>query len=276
MVAFLVGGVLQLDDGQGQAVDEQHDVRPPFPRRFSTTVNWFTASQSLPSGPSKSRTRTCAPRIRPSASAYSTLTPSDEHPMEVAVARLQRPPRPGASAGAGRLRARRQADRDSDGRGPTAGGRAAPPRRSRCAPPSAVSGAMSEPWATVQPRGRSQSRATVSTSDSERACGVIGGSVHGAARCPDPRASGAAGPAAESSHCRVQASTVVPKRFRRTTGSCWRCETAVSIPDDNMGGESSDCQRDSGCRGVRYTPLPQESTWRVTNPTGHRGSEPGL
>ena len=29
-MAFSVGGVLQLDDRERQAVDEQHDVGPPF------------------------------------------------------------------------------------------------------------------------------------------------------------------------------------------------------------------------------------------------------
>jgi len=44
-------------------------------RRFSTTANWLTASQSLAVGSSKSMTRTCAPRIVPSAARYSTVTP---------------------------------------------------------------------------------------------------------------------------------------------------------------------------------------------------------
>ena len=43
---------------------------------FSTTVNWLTASQSLFAGSSKSITRACAPRMVPSASRYSTVTPS--------------------------------------------------------------------------------------------------------------------------------------------------------------------------------------------------------
>ena len=42
---------------------------------FSVTVNWFTASQSLAVGSSKSTTRTCAPRIEPSSVRYSTVTP---------------------------------------------------------------------------------------------------------------------------------------------------------------------------------------------------------
>ncbi len=44
----LVGRVLQLDHGQGQAVDEPNSTRSA--RRVcwpSATVNWFTASQSL-------------------------------------------------------------------------------------------------------------------------------------------------------------------------------------------------------------------------------------
>jgi hypothetical protein len=43
---------------------------------FSTTLNWFTASQSLPAGSSKSIARACAPRMLPAASRYSTVTPS--------------------------------------------------------------------------------------------------------------------------------------------------------------------------------------------------------
>jgi hypothetical protein len=44
--------------------------------RFSTTVNWFTASQSLFPGSSKSTTRACAPAMEPSGRRYSTVTPS--------------------------------------------------------------------------------------------------------------------------------------------------------------------------------------------------------
>ena len=43
--------------------------------RFSVTVSWFTASQSLLTRFSKSMTRTTSPRTAPPASRYSTSTP---------------------------------------------------------------------------------------------------------------------------------------------------------------------------------------------------------
>ena len=94
----LVGGALQLDDGERQAVDEQHDVRPPFmlvldhrelvdgkpvvARRFAEIehANLCAADPAL--------------RVD-----VLHRHPGDEHPMEVAVPGLQRRPvRPGQSA----------------------------------------------------------------------------------------------------------------------------------------------------------------------------------
>ena len=43
--------------------------------RFSVTVNWLTASQSLLSELSKSTTWACSPRMAPSLARYSTVTP---------------------------------------------------------------------------------------------------------------------------------------------------------------------------------------------------------
>src|SRR3989442_14354060 len=42
----------------------------------SDTVNWFTATQLLLLGSSKSNTRGCAPAIEPSLRRYSTVMPS--------------------------------------------------------------------------------------------------------------------------------------------------------------------------------------------------------
>ena len=46
----LIHGVLQLDHGQGEAIDEDHDILGGGCAGPSITVNWLTASQSLFSG----------------------------------------------------------------------------------------------------------------------------------------------------------------------------------------------------------------------------------
>ena len=72
----LVGGVLQLDDRERQAVDEQHDVRPALVLALDDGELVDRQPVVVRPGASKSSTRACAPAIEPSGRRYSTVTPS--------------------------------------------------------------------------------------------------------------------------------------------------------------------------------------------------------
>ena len=90
----LVGGVLQLDDGERQAVDEQHDVGPPF-------VLVLDHRELVDREPVVARRVVEVEHANLSAADPPLRVdvlhrhPGDEHPMEVAVPGLQR--RPGRS-----------------------------------------------------------------------------------------------------------------------------------------------------------------------------------
>ncbi len=55
----------------------------------STTVNWFTASQSLLAGSSKSITRACAPRMVPPAVAVLHRHAIHQHAVKGTVAHIE-------------------------------------------------------------------------------------------------------------------------------------------------------------------------------------------
>ncbi len=165
MVGRLVGGVLQLDDDERQAVDEEDDVRTPV-RPALDDGELVDGQPVVGVGISKSTSRTVSPTMRPVRSRHSTSMPSTSRRWKRAVRSIERGADSRRDAPDGVLDGAARALLGLGGRWHRAGGgarRLGRRRRARRRARRALSRGRSD---LDQPTSASQSSAASSTVDS--------------------------------------------------------------------------------------------------------------